>query len=275
VKETIFFNGKFISAQEAKVSVFSPGLLYGWGLFETMRSYNHRILYLEAHLRRIRESCRLLQIKFNYPADKLKKAIKEAVKLNALKDACVRLNIWKNAEGKTDICITAKRYNPPSVKKYKQGFSCQVCGLRQNENSFLSRIKSTNYLFPQLAYLEAKKKGFDEAIILNNAGYLAEASRANLFMVKNNELFTPSLGCGCLDGITRRVVGDLAKKNALRLREGNFTLQNLYAADEAFLTNSLMGIMPLKAVEHIPLGKGREITRLLSSKYNLLLKNGS
>lgn len=275
MKGVIFLNGKFVSEEEARISALSPALLYGWGLFETMRSYNDKIIYLDAHLKRIRESSKLLQIKFNYAPQKIKKAVKELVKLNGLQDACVRLSVYKSADNKTDVSIVARKYKSLPEAKYKQGFSCMVPGLRQNENSSLARVKSTNYLFYQLAYLEAENKGFDEAIILNNAGYIAEASRANLFMVKNNELFTPALECGCLEGITRKVILGLARRNNIEVSEGKFNLQNLYEADEAFLTNSLMGIMPVKSVENLRIGKGRDITDSLAKKYKLLLKNGS
>lgn len=272
MKEIIFLNGKFLSPHEAKVSVLSPGLLYGWGLFETMCSRNNRIVYLDAHLKRIKDSSKLLHINFTYPKGKLKKAIKEVVKINRLKNAYVRLTIWKNPDNKTDVSIIVKKYKSLPDKKYNQGFSCMVSSLRQNENSFLPQLKSTNYLFYKLAYLEAENKGFDEAIILNNSGYLTEGSRTNLFMVKNKELFTPALECGCLDGITRKVILRSAKKNNIKVHEGYFNLQNLYGADEAFLTNSLLGIMPVKSVENLRIGKAKDITGFFRKKYNLLLR---
>ncbi len=278
LKKVLFFNGKFIPEDEAWVSVVSPGLLYGWGLFETMRSYNNEIIYLDAHLKRIKESSKLLRISFSYTPEKIKKALKELVKLNGFKDAYVRLSAYKGVDSKADISIIVRKHKPFADTKYKQGFSCMVSSLRHNENSPLSKIKSANYLFYQIAYSEAKGKGFDEEVIINNAGYIAEASRANLFMAKNNELFTPGLECGCLDGITRRVILDLAKKNNISAHEKNFGLQDLYEADEIFLTNSLMGVMPVKSVENIRIGPKKvkdSLTDFFAKKYNWLLKNGS
>jgi 4-amino-4-deoxychorismate lyase len=169
--------------------------------------------------------------------------------------------------------VIARQYNPYLLKKYRHGFSTCVSGFRQNEYSILARIKSTNYLLCKLAYLEAKEKGFDEAIILNNRGYVAETSRSNIFLVKDGQVFTPSLSCGCLEGITRRAIFDLAKRNHIEIFEGNFTIQDLYDADEVFLTNSLMGVMPINSIKRQPMRRGK-ITQLFMTQYNLLLKNG-
>lgn len=271
--EIVFFNGKFISRQEAKVSVLTPGFLYGWGVFETMRADNKKIVYFDAHLKRIKNSCRLINIRFPYGLNKFKKIIAEAVKICQEKDAYLRLSLWKS-EKTTDILISVKKYQPYPAGKYKKGFSAYISSFRQNENSFLAKIKTANYLFYQLAYQEAKKKCFDEAIILNQRGYLCEGSRSNIFLVKDNSLCAPALECGCLDGITRKVIIDLAKKDKIKFYAGKFTIQDLYEADEAFLTNSLMGVMPLASVDNKLIGRGKwgKITRLFMHKYNLLLK---
>lgn len=273
MKEIIFLNGEFIPQVEAKVSVLTPGFLYGWGLFETMRSYHNRIVYFTQHLIRIKNSCKLMDMKFPYSQAKLKEIIKRTVKINGFKDAYVRLTLWKSDSG-TDILIMVRKYQPYSSKKYQNGFRVCICPFRQNENSFFARLKTINYLLYRLAYLEAKDKGFDEAIILNNRGYIADGSRSNIFLVKDKEIFTPALECGCLDGITRRVIFDLAKKHNIRIYEGNFTLQDLYAADEAFLTNSLMGVMPLTSLERETIGKDKckKLTKFFIGRYHSLLR---
>ncbi len=278
MKDIVFFNGKFIKKEEARIPACGDGALYGWGLFETMRSRNNKIVYLNEHLARIKKSCRLLRIKFNYPPDKLKKAIKETVKINGLKDAKVRLGVWKVSLDKADVCIIAKEYKPFPEAKYKQGFSCLVTDSKQNENSCLAQHKTANYLAFQLAYEEARTRGFDEAIIINNGGYAAEASRANLFMAKNNVLFTPALECGCLNGITRKVIFNFARKGKITLEEGKFSLQDIYGSDEVFLTNSLMGIMPVRSIENITIGRIKSKNALsgyFMEKYKSLLKNGN
>lgn len=274
-KEIVFLNSKFLPAKDAKVSVLEPGFLYGFGLFETMRLYRNKIVYFDKHLKRIERSCNLIEIKLPYSLAKLKELIKKTVKINALKDAYVRLTLYKSESG-TDTLIIAKPYQAYSDYKYRQGFRGCLSPLRQNENSLLAQLKTTSYLLYRLAYIQAKNRGFDEAIILNNRGYICEGSRANIFFVKDNEIFTPALECGCLEGITRRVIFDLSRKYKIKIYEGNFSLFNLYSADEAFLTNSLMGVMPLVSVERqlIKQGAVGKITGFFIKKYRHLLENG-
>lgn len=271
--EIVFLNGKFIPKEDAEVSALEPGFLYGWGLFETMRSYNGRIVYFGQHLERIKNSCQLIAIKFPYPTIKLKEIIKKTVEINGFEDSYVKLIISKSERG-AEVLVIVKRYAPYPQKKYRLGLRACIAGFRQNELSIFARLKTNNRLLYQLACSQAKNKDFDEAVILNNRGYITEGSRSNIFLVEDNEIFTPSLECGCLDGITRRVVFDLAKKHSLKIYEGNFTVQDLYQADEAFLTNSLMGVMPLASVEHRRIGTGinkYKLTGLFMKKYNLLL----
>lgn len=274
MRQTIFLNGKFIPQEKARLPVLTSGFLYGWGLFETMRSLDNNIVYFKEHLKRINQSCKLMHIRFPYSFNKLKEVIKKTVKINRITDAYVRLTLWKS-DTLTDTLVVARKYQPYPWQKYKRGFRACISGYRQNENSLLAQLKTTNYLFYQLAYTEAKKRGFDEAIILNNRGYLTETSRSNVFLVKDKTLFTPALECGCLDGITRRVILDLAKKHHIPVYTGNFTIQDLYNSDEAFLTNSLMGIMPLVSIEKrlIARGKPGKMSCFFLERYNLLLRN--
>lgn len=277
MKELIFLNGKFVDKKDAVISAFSEGALYGWGVFETMRAFGGRIVYYDAHLERLKSSAKSLHINIGYTADKLKSIIKEMLKSCALKDACIRLTIWKNSLTKTDVMVSVREYKAIRESKYKEGFACKVADFRHNQGSLLSRHKTANYLACQLAYSEAESNGFDEAIMLNNSGYVAEASRANLFMAKDNMLFTPALECGCLDGITRRVVLDIAKKDKIEAKEGNFTLQDVYNSHEVFLTNSLIGIMPVKSVEGIAIKKASSkdsLTESFMKKYRAMLYYG-
>lgn len=276
MEEKVFFNNKIIDAQQANLCATSPAALYGFGLFETMRSYKGKIVYLTEHLERIKKSARSFGLKIPYPAEKLKEQIDRIIKINKLDDAYVRLTVWRNSETKSDVLVCAGKYKPYLKSKYAQGFSCKISSLRQNEGSFLSQIKSTNYLFSLTAHSQAVRAGFDQAIILNNQGFVCEAGRANIFLVKNKEIFTPKLESGCLEGITRQAVLDLALKEGIACRQANFTLQDLYNAEEVFLTNSLIGIMPVKSVEGIKIGgkrQGISLTEVLMKKYSALLKN--
>jgi branched-subunit amino acid aminotransferase/4-amino-4-deoxychorismate lyase len=215
------------------------------------------------------ESSRLIGIKPYYNDGEIKAVIRKAVKLNGSNDSYVRLTLWKS-EGRDGILIIVREYSPYPLKKYLAGLRACVSKFRQGENSFLSGIKTTSRVILELAYACAKEKRFDEAIILNNRGYIAEASRSNIFFVKGNELFTPSLACGCLKGITRQVIFDLAGKYNIRVNEGEFTPGDLYNAEEVFLTNSLMGVIPLVSVEKISIGRDALLTRFFINKYNSL-----
>jgi len=274
MKEIIFWNGRFIRQDEAQAPILTPGFLYGWGLFETMRSCNNKIVYFHRHLSRIKNSCKLIGLEFPYSIDKLKRIINRTVKINGFSDAYVRLTLWKSKKC-TDVLVITKKYRPPSFQRYRNGFRASISIFKQGEGSFLARLKTANYLLYRLSYLQAKNKGFDEAIIINNRGYITEGSHSNIFFAKNNAMFTPGLECGCLDGITRRVVFDLAKRYNIKTYEGNFTLLDLYGADEAFLTNSLIGIIPLASIEKRQIARGSKkdkLTNFLMERYRCLLK---
>lgn len=271
MKARVFLNGKFVENSEAKISVFEPGFLLGLGVFETLRSYYGKIVYLDEHIKRLKDGAKFLGIKFPYRFNQIKNIIAQTVAINKISDALLRLTLWK-AKHKSGILLTARRYWPHPASKYRAGFKATVSCLRQNEDPVFSRIKTAQRLLYTLSLDAAKKNGFDEALLLNSRGYITEATRSNLFLVKDNLLFTPALTCGCLDGITRRAVIDLAKKFKLKVYTGNFTLTDLTGADEAFLTNSLIGIMPLTGVDDKIIGKNQcgKITGLLIQKYRCL-----
>jgi branched-chain amino acid aminotransferase len=273
MKKTVFLNGKFIPAQEARLPVVTPGFLYGWGLFETMRAFEGRIIYLAAHLKRLKDSSKLCRITLPHPPQELKDIIQETIRKNKLADARVRLTLWKSAGG-ADVLVTAERYQPFPAAQYRRGFRLHLSSFRKDEHSFLARLKTTNYLLPLLAYQEAKAKGFDEALILDSRGYISEASRSNIFLVKAGRLLTPGLDCGCLDGITRRAVFDLAARYRIKISVARLEVRDLLTSAEAFLTNSLLGIMPLRGLGKEKIGEERcaELTRFLQEKYRSLLK---
>lgn len=268
----IWVNGKFVREEEAKVEIISAGFLYGQGAFETMRAYNERVFRLDSHLERLFKALPILNIELAVGHEVLKKAVKQALKENNLKDAYLRITVWQGKD-KAEAAVFARDYNFLNKEDYRRGFKAIVSNFRQNEFSVLSGIKSANYLPLLLAYQEARKNNADEALLLNTRGFLAEASRANIFIVKDNSLLTPSLDCGCLAGITRDTVFALAGKEKLRVIEAKISRQDLEKADEAFLTNSLIEIMPLVLVDGRPVKKGTpgKITGLLLKRYRSLL----
>jgi branched-subunit amino acid aminotransferase/4-amino-4-deoxychorismate lyase len=272
MKKVIFCNGEFLASPDAPVLSPDSGLLRGIGLFETMRAYNGNIIYFNRHIVRLKNSCKVLGLEFSYDAGKMQRIIRRLLEFNLLSDARLRLSIWKE-KGESKILVAADRYNPHPPAKYRKGFSVTIARLRQNEDSFLAQHKTTSRLIYEVNFSEAQKKGFDEAIMLNQRGYITEATRSNIFFAKNKTLFTPALDCGCLNGITRRTVFDLAAKYAIKIYEDKFTLGDLCAADAAFLTNSLMGLMPVTSVEkkYFIRSNASKMTGLIMRKYRNLL----
>lgn len=273
MQEAIFLNGRFLAPEEAKSMLTNNAPFFGRGVFETMRAYKNKIVHLDGHIERLQRSAKLIEIRSLYPKDKLKRIIYKAVSLRGIKDAHVRITLW-GQDNNSGILIAAKEYRSYSQQEYNAGFSAAISEFRQDENSLLTRIKSTSRILYQLSLGQAKKRGFDEALILNSRGFIAEASRSNIFLVKSGDLFTPALACGCLDGITRWVVFDLARKSNIKTYEGKFVPQDLYAADEAFLSNSLMGLMPIVSLERKKIGEAKcgRLTKFIMRKYNSLLK---
>ncbi len=241
------------------------------GVFETMRAYNKRIVYYSQHLKRITKAAKLMKIKIPYQPEKFAKLIQKKIDHIRPKDAYVKL-ILSKAKPHTKVALEVKKYAPYSAKKYKAGFTAMVSSFWKDESHPWAGIKTTDRLLYELSFHEADAKGLDEAIMLNSRGLVAEGTRTNIFFIKNKTLYTPALKCCCLPGITRQAAFDLAKKNKIKVKEGNFTVHDLLDADAAFLTNSLIGIMPLVKIDQVKIGKGTNaITQLVSKRYNSLL----
>lgn len=240
----------------------------GFGIFETMRSRNGRIVYFGRHLERMKNSAEMLSLAMPCPSREIKRLVAEAVKQCKANDARVRVMLFAE-KGKSKLAVSAKKYRPPAAVKYKKGYSACISALKQKENYLPAQLKLINRALYELSYRQAKDKGFDETLILNNRGHLCEASRSNIFFIKGRKLFTPSLKCSCLPGISRQAVFDIAAKNGIPVSEGKFTASDLLDADAAFLTNSLIGIMPLAKLEGKPIGTCRPhpIISLLMRRY--------
>lgn len=274
MREIIFVDGKYVNRQEAMLNVAEPAVLYGFGVFETMRCTQGRIVYFKQHVQRLKRSCGFVGIAFTQSPGQIAAITKETVRRNGHEDAAVRLSLYKG-QLHDHLVIGVSKYQPPSIKQYSRGFRCAISSFTQNSLSALSTIKSTSRLLYQLAYQEAQQKGFDEAIILNQRGFITEGSRSNIFLVKKHLLFTPAVSCGCLRGITRHVVLDIAKQYGMRAFEKTLTLQECYTADEAFLTSSLMGIMPLRAIGRTLIHKPQDAktTPFFIQAYKRLIEN--
>jgi len=274
--KVVFLNGGFISFKKVKLFLLNPGFLYGWSVFETMRAYKNKIIYLEKHLARLKQSAGYLDLALPYSLDKIKKIIFKTLELNQIKDAYVRLTLFKNIKRKNAFFVYVKKYRAYPQIKYQQGFKVGLAQLRINTDYFFTGLKTGNYLLYEFAYQQARKKGYEEAVLLNNQGYVVEGVHSNIFWVKERKLFTPALKCGCLAGITRQWVLDFAKENGIKTIQGFFTLKDAKNAEEIFITNSLIGIMPVGWFINRKLKRDKfKTTDFLRQNYNYFLKHGT
>ncbi len=282
--EKIFLNGSFVNLAQAKISVFDRGFLYGDGLFETMRSYWGEVFRLEDHLDRLFRSAKEIEISFSYTRKELKNIIKRILKINNLSEAYIRLTLSRGvsetgliskSKSSATLVIVARKFKPLSPVEYRRGWRATVVGSRQNQASPVSRLKSLNFLNNILARKEAKAKGVDEGILLNTIGDVTEASTSNIFLVKKGIVITPPEGSGLLPGITRRVVLELVTSLGLKVYKRRISLDELMGAEEAFLTNSLIEIMPLVEIDCRRIGKGKpgSLTQRIHKAYKTLVKS--
>ena len=251
----LFLDGKFVDSNARLLEQLTPGIIKEKGVFETLRAYDGTLSLLDKHLDRLEKGLRELQIPLPYSQVEIRRHLQETLRVNGLRNARVRLMVWQG--NKVRVAIIAQPYQPFPLKKYKKGFHAVLSDLRCDEQSRLADIKSIQYQPFYSAYKKIQNKKYDEAILLNRKGEIVEGSRSNIFFIKNKVLFTPDLKSGCLDGITRRVVIDLARRFGLPVQTGGFKPADLSSAEESFLTNSLWEIMPLTTFDHRRIGNGK------------------
>ncbi|MCX7913212.1 MAG: branched-chain-amino-acid transaminase [Thermodesulfovibrionales bacterium] len=277
----VFLNDKIVPASEAKISIFDHGFLYGDGVFETMRSYGGVVFKLDEHIQRLFRSARFINLEVGRTPEEIKKALYKTLNANDLTDSYIRVSLSRGygpigidpdlCKENTFTIITTefKRY-PDSF--YLEGVDAIISNIRRNPKEALNPlIKSMNFLNNILAKIEAKKKQAFEAIMLNMEGYIAEGTVSNIFFVKDSSLYTPSLECSILDGITRGVVIELAKKRGIGVQEGKYIAEELLKADEIFLTNTSLEMVPVKRVNDTEFKVG-EIYKLLHEEYKVEVK---
>jgi branched-chain amino acid aminotransferase len=282
MEEIIYLNGDLIPGSQAKLSPFNFGFLYGYGLFETMRSYSGAIFRLDRHLARLHEAAETLGIARELTNFDLETACHDVLKANNLSEARIRLmvtagegDIIPNPDTCSDITvfIVAQKLVPLSAESYRQGSKAILSSYRRNSRSPLSRLKSTSYLENVLARHEAREAGVDEAVLLNETGFVAEGSSTNIFLLSCQMLITPSIESGALPGITRETILELAKSMGIMTVVKQAELGELQTAREAFLTNSILEIMPLTRLDNKPIGSGKPgpVTQQLMSSYQELI----
>lgn len=283
----VYINGEFFKKEDAKISVFDHGLLYGDGIFEGIRSYNGRVFKLWEHIERLYRSAHVLLLRIPYTKEEMAKAVLSTVRMNNLQDAYIRLIVTR---GEGDLGLDPRKCSNPNViiiadkivlypeRIYEEGLCIVTVATRRNVPEALNPcIKSLNYLNNILAKIEANNVGAAEALMLSIDGYVTECTGENIFIIKDSTLITPPSYIGALEGITRAVVMELAEKEGLCVKEELFTRYTLYNAEECFLTGTAAEVVPVTKVDGrlINDGKVGEITkRIMKAFRELTQKEG-
>jgi branched-chain amino acid aminotransferase len=262
----IFLNNQLVDAEDAKISVFDHGLLYGDGVFEGIRLYNKCIFKLEEHLIRLEMSAKALMLEIPMDREALSKAVCDTCTANGLENGYIRLVVTR---GVGNLGLSIKNCNQPQIiiiadniqlypkEYYEKGLKIITVPTRRNNSAALPpMIKSLNYLNNILAKIEAQNLGYQEAIMLNDQGYVAECTGDNIFMLKDGAIYTPKIASGSLKGITREVVIDIAKELEIELIETEMTRYDTWIADEMFLTGTAAELIPIVEVDSRKIGNG-------------------
>ncbi len=263
----IYIDGEFFDQANAKVSVFDHGLLYGDGVFEGIRFYNGRVFRMEAHMDRLWESARSICLEIPISREAMDEALLETIRRNNLREGYVRLIVTRGVGNlglnpaqceRASIIIIASTVALYPEEMYRNGLTVVTVPTRRMGPATLNpAIKSLNYLNNVLARIEANLAKADEALMLNDAGNIAECTADNVFIVKHGQIMTPPITAGALRGITRSVVFDIARELDIKISEPELTRHDLYIADEAFLTGTAAEVIPMIKADGRTIGAGK------------------
>lgn len=280
----IYLDGEFVQEEKAVVSVFDHGLLYGDGVFEGIRAYHNHVFKLDEHVDRLYESAHTIGINIGMPKQEMVEVVLETCRRNNLRDAYIRLVV---SRGKGDLGLDPRKCPKATVfciaatinlypeEFYQNGLKLVTVATRRNINEACSpRVKSLNYLNNIYAKMEANLQNAPEGVMLNNEGYVAEATGDNIFIIKNGKLKTPPVYAGILEGITRNCVMELAIKRDIDVKEELFTRMDMYNADEIFLTGTAAEVIPAVIFDGRVIGEGKPgpVTKQLIADFHELTK---
>lgn len=266
----IYINGQVVAKDDASISPFEHGFLYGMGVFETFRVYNGHPFLLDDHIERLNDGLKALHIEKRFTREEVLEAVKLLLEKNKLKDAYIRFNV---SAGNGEIGLPLTPYTEPNVIIFMKPLppagelfqkQAVLLQLKRNTPEGDVRLKSHHYMNNLLAKREIGNDPNVEGVFLTEDGFLAEGIVSNLFWIKENVLYTPSVNTGILNGITRQFVIEIGKRNNLKVQEGLFLVEELSKAEEVFVTNSIQEIVPIVTFHHIrfPGVKGRWVQKL-------------
>ena len=262
----IYIGGKFYDKENAKISVYDHGLLYGDGVFEGMRSYSGKVFRLDEHLNRLYESAKAICLTIPISREQLAHDVNQTLQVNSLVNAYIRLIVTRgsgslgldpNRTSNPQVIIIADSISLYPEEYYTNGLKIITASTIRNHPAALSpRIKSLNYLNNILAKIEGLQAGCIEALMLNHKGEVAECTGDNIFIIKQGVLLTPPKDAGILEGITRNAILDLARELGIAAHETTLTRHDLFVADECFLTGSAAEVIPVVNIDGRPIGVG-------------------
>jgi branched-chain amino acid aminotransferase len=263
----IWLDGELVDESAAKVSVFDHGLLYGDGVFEGIRFYNRRVFRLEEHIKRLFESARAIVLEIPWTQEEVCKFVVETVAANGLDDGYIRLVVTRGSGGlglnpylckRASMFIIASTISLYPQEHYENGLSVITCATRRPAPAALMpQVKSLNYLNNVMAKVEAIQANALEAVMLNEQGYVSECTGDNIFILRDGVLHTPLVSDGALDGITRRVILELADQLGVPKVEKSLTRYDLFIADEFFLTGTAAEVIPVVSLDRRVIGDGK------------------
>lgn len=278
----IYLDGELYEKEEAKISVFDHGLLYGDGVFEGIRFYHDRVFRLTEHIDRLFDSAKAICLRTPLQKAAMMEAVLETIRKNDLHDGYVRLVVTRGSGDlglnpalcpKPTVFIIASKITLYPEEMYRNGLSVVTCSTRRIPHGALSpMVKSLNYLNNVLAKIEAQQAGAGEGLMLNEQGFVAECTGDNIFTVKKGEIFTPPISSGALAGITRQVALEMAAELGLRISEPEMTRYDIFTADECFLTGTAAEVIPVVTLDSRVIGDGvpGPITRRLMERFHQL-----
>ncbi|NLX14825.1 MAG: branched-chain amino acid aminotransferase [Phycisphaerales bacterium] len=273
----VYLNGEILDVTEARVAVTNPGLLHGVGLFETLRSYAGRPFRLDEHLVRMRSSAEKLNMPLGNALERVPEAIGMVLQANELTEARIRFAVTPpgahDPEGETTLLVAAEKIVGYPPELYEKGMTVFICtNFRQSAQDPLAGHKTLSYLPRLIALRDAQNRQCGEALWFTPENMLAEGCISNVFLVKGGCLHTPPLDTPILPGVTRAAVLELAEENGIAVEQDLLTINNLLDAEEVFLTNAIMEIMPVTRVERHSIGDEQPglITRKLAEAYQRL-----
>ncbi|RKD23913.1 branched-chain-amino-acid transaminase [Ammoniphilus oxalaticus] len=280
----IYLNGEFVKKEDAKISVFDHGLLYGDGIFEGIRVYNGNVFKCKEHIDRLYDSANSILLEIGLTKSELTEVMLETVRRNGMKDAYIRLVV---SRGVGDLGLDPRKCPKATViiiveelaifpkDHYETGIRIITVPTRRNTPDALNpKIKSLNYLNNVLVKIEANLAGVSEALMLNAQGYVCEGSGDNIFVIKDNIIYTPPSYLGALEGITRNSIMKLAIEAGYTVKEEPFTRHDVYIADEVFLTGTAVEVIAVNEVDGRKIGDGRPgpITNTLLEKFKSIVE---